>query len=140
MDPLMLSLGATRLRRCLVAFLGGTRQWAAIEKARCRLRVEVDTLDRTCLLDDVLRRFNMTRRDMSALLKADAETPRSHIELLEWIDLADRMRATQTDVSSQGEDARQSRPRTKSGFIGMSAAGVSFCIGYGLRALVHAPI
>jgi VIT1/CCC1 family predicted Fe2+/Mn2+ transporter len=25
-------------------------------------------------------------------------------------------------------------------FIGMSAAGVSFCIGYGLRALVHAPI
>jgi hypothetical protein len=106
MDPLMVSLGATRLRRCLVAFLGGTRQWAAIEKARCRLRVEVDTLDRTCLLDDVLRRFNMTRRDMSALLKADAETPRSHIELLEWIDLADRMRATQTDVSSQGEDAR----------------------------------
>lgn len=60
----------------------------------------------TCLLDNVLRRFNMTRRDMSALLKADAETPRSHIELVEWIDLADRMRATQTDVSLQGEDAR----------------------------------
>jgi hypothetical protein len=55
MDPVMVSLGVTRLRRRLVMFLGGMRRWPANERARRNLQIEIDTLDRTGLLDDVLR-------------------------------------------------------------------------------------
>ena len=92
MDPMMVSLGATRLRRRLVVFLGGMRQWTANEKARRNLQVEIDTLDRTGLLDDVLRYVNLTRRDMRTLLSADSETPHRRNGILEWFGLADRMR------------------------------------------------
>ena len=92
MDPVMVSLGATRLRRRLVVFLGGMRQWTANEKARRNLQVEIETLHRTGLLDDVLRYVDLTRRDMRTLLSADSETPHCRKEMLEWFGLADRMR------------------------------------------------
>src|SRR5450755_2315699 len=92
MDSVMVCVGATRLRHCLVDFLGGIRHWAANEKARRRLRAEIDGLDRTGLLDDVLRDFNMNRSDVGAILNADPETPRRLEEMLEWLDLADRLR------------------------------------------------
>jgi hypothetical protein len=92
MDPMMVSLGATRLRRRLVVFLGGMRRWPANEKARRNLQVEIDTLDRTGLLDEVLRYVNLNRRDMLTLLNADSQTPRRRQDMLEWLDLADRMR------------------------------------------------
>jgi len=100
MDSVMASLGATRLRRRLVVFLGGMRRWPANERARRSLQIEIDTLDRTGLLDDVLRYMKLTRRDVRMLLSADAETPRGRQEMLEWLDLADRMRL---------DDGRRSR-------------------------------
>jgi hypothetical protein len=84
--PLMVSLGATRLRRRLVVFLGGMRQRPASDKARRNLQVEIDTLERTGLLDDVLHSVNLTRSDMRSLLNADPRTLRRQ-ERLEWRDL-----------------------------------------------------
>jgi len=87
--PLMVSLGATRLRRRLVVFLGGMRQRPASDRARRNLLVEIDTLERTGLLDDVLHCVNLTRPDMRLLLSADSKTLHRQARL-EWHDLADR--------------------------------------------------
>jgi hypothetical protein len=91
-DPVMVSLGATRLRRRLDMFLGGMRRWPANERARRNLQIEIGTLDRTGLLDDVLRYVKVSRCDVRMLLGADAETPHCRQGMLKWFDLADRMR------------------------------------------------
>jgi Family of unknown function (DUF6455) len=39
-----------------------------------------------------IRLFNMNRSDVGAILNADPETPRRLEEMLEWLDLADRLR------------------------------------------------
>ncbi|MGA2793966.1 MAG: hypothetical protein ABSE69_10595 [Roseiarcus sp.] len=84
---------AVRLRRHLVEYLRGLSHWAATVRARRNLRAEIDALERAGVLDHVLRDFDMTRSDMNAMLDADPETPRSHEEVLEWINLADRLRS-----------------------------------------------
>jgi hypothetical protein len=86
--PLLVSLGATRLRRRLVVFLGCMRRRLANDKARRNLQVEIDTLDRTGLLDDVLDYVNLTRHDMRLLLNADQEALRRQA-MLEWRDSSD---------------------------------------------------
>jgi hypothetical protein len=43
-------------------------------------------------------------------------------------------------LKSQWSLAGWTRSRLETLLIGMSAAGLSFCIGFGLRALVHVPI
>jgi hypothetical protein len=85
--------GAARLRRSLAEYLRELSRWAATARARRNLRAEIDSLERAGVLDHVLRDFAMTRSDIHALLDADPETPRSHKEVLAWVDLADRLRS-----------------------------------------------
>ncbi len=84
---------ATRLRGHLVEYLRGLSHWAATVRARRNLRAEIDALERAGVLDHVLGDFDITRSDINAMLNADPETPRSPQEVLEWLDLADRLRS-----------------------------------------------
>jgi hypothetical protein len=91
MDSALVSVGKARLRRRILDFLDRNNCRDANERAVRSLRGEIDDLDRTGILEEILRDLKMTRRDIGATLNADPKTDGSRKEMSAWRDLAHRL-------------------------------------------------
>lgn len=71
---------------------GGFRQWFADQRARRRLRGEIDALDRAGALDGVLGDIDMTRGDVDAIVESDPRAGRRLQDMLARLGLAGALR------------------------------------------------
>jgi hypothetical protein len=103
MDAGSAPTGRSVLRRHLVDFVSGIRHWAAKEKSRRDACAEIEALDGTGVLDEVLREFNMERADLAAIVNADPGNPHRLEQMLARLGLTDRMHADMTGVARDVE-------------------------------------
>jgi len=99
MNAPFLSNNASGFRRRLVDFLVEARRWAATAKARRNLRDEIDCLDRGGELDGVLGECNLSRSDIETIVKGDRRASRRLEQMLERLDLTDRLRTSERSWS-----------------------------------------
>jgi hypothetical protein len=92
MDTSPASAEGSGFRRGLANLAGGFRQWFADQRARRRLRAEIEALDRAGALDGVLGDIEMTRSDVDAIVEGDPRSGRRLQEMLARLGLAGALR------------------------------------------------
>jgi Family of unknown function (DUF6455) len=90
-----ISAKVSGFRHLLVDLITEARRWAAVAKARRNSRDEIESLDRIGELDGILSECSLSRSDIETLVSADPQASRRLEQMLERLDLTDRLRKSE---------------------------------------------